>query len=594
MHLVKDKKVFGWVMYDWANSAFATTVMAGFFPVFFKSYWSAGADVNESTALLGIANSIASLVVALIAPILGAIADQSSSRKKMLIFFAYMGALLTGCLFLVNFGNWLLAAVLYVLGTIGFSGANIFYDALLPEIADRKKIDCVSSKGFALGYLGGGLLFLINVLWFLMPDAFGLPSESESSIEQELYKGAKTIQIATNEDFSIPDNLKKGRAIITSSFVAPIEIVSLGDTRKSNWAVLKVDFPANLNIFLLDSLISFGGYKKGTIANYNLEDSTLILKDLTREIAGVDSARFVLRNEITFSDFRDRKLLGVEGLENHFGEAVIKSSFLSPAEAFLSIRLSFLSVALWWGIFTIPLIAYVKERKKTKNKEANIAYYIRKGFWQLGNTFSKIRHLKVVFTFLIAYWLYIDGVDTVIRMAVDYGMSIGFPSDSLIVALLITQFVGFPCALLFGKLSEKWDVKKLLFIAIGVYLIVVLWGVMMTRIIEFYILAIAIGFVQGGIQALSRSYYSRLIPKEQSAEFYGFYNMLGKLAAIFGPAFIGIVGILVRNAGYSANVASRAGIGSIAILFIIGGILLFFVDKEKGEKEVKYLSIKNF
>lgn len=593
MQLVKDKKVFGWIMYDWANSAFATTVMAGFFPIFFKSYWSAGIDVNESTALLGIANSVASLFVALIAPILGAIADQSSSRKKMLIFFAYMGALLTGCLFLVNFGNWLLAAVLYILGTIGFSGANIFYDALLPEVADKKKIDYISSKGFAFGYLGGGLLFLINVLWFLMPDVFGLPSESKAVIEQELRKDAKTIQIDTNEDFSIPSNLEKGRAIITSSFVAPIEIVSLSDTRKSNWAIVKVDFPSDLNISLLDSLISFGGYKKGIIANYNFEDSTLILKDLTREITGADSARFALRNEIVFTDFQDGKLLGVKGLENHFGEAVIESRFLTPSEASLSVRLSFLSVALWWGIFTIPLIVYVKERRKTKNKEAGIAYYIRKGFWQLRDTFSKIRHLKVVFTFLIAYWLYIDGVDTVIRMAVDYGMSIGFPSSSLIISLLITQFVGFPCALLFGKLSEKWDVKKLLFITIGIYLVVVLWGVMMTRVIEFYILAIAIGFVQGGIQALSRSYYSRLIPKEQSAEFYGFYNMLGKFAAIFGPAFIGIVGVLVRNAGYSANIASRAGIGSIAILFIVGGILLHFVDEEKGKKEAKYLSIKN-
>ncbi|MCK4295960.1 MAG: MFS transporter, partial [Candidatus Marinimicrobia bacterium] len=167
--LIKDKKVFGWVMYDWANSAFATTVMAGFFPIFFKTYWSAGANVNESTALLGLANSIASLVVALMAPILGAIADQSAGKKKFLIFFAYMGVLLTGCLFMVEFGNWVLAVFLYVLGTVGFSGANVFYDGLLTDVADEKKIDYVSAKGFALGYLGGGLLFLLNVLWFLKP-----------------------------------------------------------------------------------------------------------------------------------------------------------------------------------------------------------------------------------------------------------------------------------------------------------------------------------------------------------------------------------------------------------------------------------------
>ncbi|MCK4688758.1 MAG: MFS transporter, partial [Candidatus Marinimicrobia bacterium] len=189
------------------------------------------------------------------------------------------------------------------------------------------------------------------------------------------------------------------------------------------------------------------------------------------------------------------------------------------------------------------------------------------------------------------YWLYIDGVDTIIRMAVDYGMSIGFPSSSLIVALLITQFVGFPSALLFGKLGEKWDVKKSIFVGIAVYLCVTIWGVMMTRVVEFYVLAIVIGLVQGGIQALSRSFYSRLIPKDQSAEFYGFYNMLGKFAAILGPVIMGSVGLLVRHAGYSANIASRTGIASISILFIAGAILLYFVDEEKGQSEVEFLRL---
>ncbi|MCK4296694.1 MAG: MFS transporter, partial [Candidatus Marinimicrobia bacterium] len=251
---------------------------------------------------------------------------------------------------------------------------------------------------------------------------------------------------------------------------------------------------------------------------------------------------------------------------------------------------SFLSVALWWAIFTIPLIVYVKERRRSKEKVVKVNY-IKMGFGQLKHTFNKIRHMKVVFLFLLAYWLYIDGVDTIIRMAVDYGMSIGFPSSSLIVALLITQFVGFPSALLFGKLGQKWDVKKSIFIGIAVYLCVTIWGVMMTRVVEFYVLAIAIGLVQGGIQALSRSFYSRLIPKDQSAEFYGFYNMLGKFAAIVGPALIGVVGLLVRNAGYSENIASRAGIGSVALLFIAGAIMLYFVDEEKGREEVKFLEL---
>ncbi|MFA5729468.1 MAG: MFS transporter, partial [Candidatus Neomarinimicrobiota bacterium] len=215
---------------------------------------------------------------------------------------------------------------------------------------------------------------------------------------------------------------------------------------------------------------------------------------------------------------------------------------------------------------------------------------IRQGFSQLLRTFRQVRHLKIVMIFLVAYWLYIDGVDTIIRMAVDYGMSIGFPSSSLIVALLIVQFVGFPAALIFGKLAEKWNPKKALFVTIGVYLGVTAYSVLMKDVKEFYIMAIIIGCVQGGIQAISRSFYARLIPREQSAEFYGFYNMLGKFSVIFGPFLIGTVGLLARRAGLSANLASRVGIGSIAILFLAGAIFLYFVDEERGKIEAKKLN----
>jgi len=588
--LIKDKKVFGWTMYDWANSAFATTVMAGFFPIFFKTYWSAGANVNESTALLGLANSIASLFVALMAPILGAIADQSAGKKKFLIFFAYMGVLLTGCLFIVEFGNWILAVILYVLGTVGFSGANVFYDGLLTDIADERKIDYVSAKGFALGYLGGGLLFLLNVLWFLKPGLFGLPEEITSKIQDKLTKDAAVIRIAEDKDFTIPCETVRGNAVITSVFKTPFKEISVNKEKYHDYIKIKITFPVGLNIALIDSTVSFGGYKKGDIFKYNPADSTFLITNLTRKVTDSDSIQFVLKNKVTFTDFKQQTLLGVKGLENHFGNVNIKSDFLNPPIEFLSIRLSFLSVALWWAIFTIPLITYVKEKRINKEKVQRVNY-IKMGFGQLKHTFNKIRHMKVVFLFLLAYWLYIDGVDTIIRMAVDFGLSIGFHSSSLIVALLITQFVGFPSALLFGKLGQKWDVKKSIFIGIAVYLCVTIWGVMMTRVVEFYVLAIAIGLVQGGIQALSRSFYSRLIPKDQSAEFYGFYNMLGKFAAIFGPVIIGSVGLLVRHAGYSANIASRTGIASVSILFIVGAILLYFVDEKKGQSEVEFLRL---
>jgi UMF1 family MFS transporter len=441
---MNDKKaVWGWAMYDWANSAFATTVMAGFFPIFFKQYWSYGANVNVSTAQLGIGNSIASLLVALMAPVLGAIADKGSAKKKFLIFFAYLGVLMTASLFMIQKGEWAWAIFIYAMGVIGFSGANVFYDSLLPSVASEEKIDFVSSQGFALGYLGGGVLFLINVIMTLKPNLFGLADA---------------------------------------------------------------------------------------------------------------------------------------------GEAV---------------RYSFLTVAVWWGAFTVFTIAWVPE-KKTAAASDEGANFVLDGFRQLINTFKKVRHLKTVFLFLLAYWFYIDGVDTIIRMAVDYGMTLGFKSTDLIVALLIVQFVGFPAALVFGKLGEKWGVRKSIYLAIGVYMCVTVWGTMMTQKMEFYILAIVIGLVQGGIQALSRSYYSRLIPKDQAAEYYGFYNMLGKFAAIFGPALMGIIGLIARRilmppsptpeqVEAVGQLAARWGIGSILILFIIGMTLFYFVDEEKGKADVAYL-----
>ena len=438
------KAVWGWALYDWANSAFATTVMAGFFPVFFKQYWSHGADVNVSTAQLGFGNSLAGLVVALMAPVLGAIADRGSAKKKFLIFFAYLGALMTACLFVVEQGSWGWAVFIYGMGIIGFSGANIFYDSLLPHVAGEKDIDYVSGLGYSMGYLGGGLLFLVNILMALMPGRFG------------------------------------------------------------------------------------------------------------------------------FSD---------------------------SAQA---IRYAFLSVACWWGFFTLFTILWVPEPKKPASPGSRESA-VRKGFRQFLDTFGKARHLKTVSLFLLAYWFYIDGVDTIIRMAVDYGMSLGFRSNDLILALLIVQFVGFPAALAYGKLGQRWGARKGIFLAIGIYMLITLGGVMMTERWHFYVLAVAIGLVQGGIQALSRSFYTLLIPKQQSAEFFGFYNMLGKFATIFGPALMGVVGLVVKRIltppvctqvqlEAIGRFASRCSIGSILVLFLIGGMLLYFVDERKGRSEVAFLA----
>lgn len=422
----KNRQELGWCFYDWANSAFATTVMAGFFPVFFKNYWCQGMEVTKSTAILGMANSLSGFLVAAIAPIIGAIADSGSYKKRFLIFFAYLGVLSTTALFMVQRGNWLFAAVAYTIGTVGFSGSVIFYDSILPLITNKKRIDYVSALGYAMGYLGGGILFAFNIWMILHPAFFGL-------------------------------------------------------------------------------------------------------KDA-----------------------------------NH------------------AIRISFLTVAAWWGIFTLPIIFFVKEPGKEPRISPKFAF--RSGLKQLTHTLHKMQHMKTIVLFLTAYWLYIDGVDTIVRMGVDYGLSIGFEYRDLLLALLITQFVSFPCAIVFGKLGERIGAKHAIFIAIGVYFFAVMWAMRMKATYEFYGLAILIGLVQGGIQAMSRSFYSRLIPHDQLAEFYGFYNMVGKFAVILGPVLIGITGIFFES--------SRMGIASIVILFIAGGVLLFFVDEKKGAEQIKYLSLR--
>uniref|UniRef100_UPI004055D940 MFS transporter n=1 Tax=Candidatus Electronema sp. TaxID=2698783 RepID=UPI004055D940 len=418
------KQVVSWAMYDWANSAFATTVMAGFFPVFFKQYWSAGSEAVESTFRLGAANSVASLFIVIVAPVLGAIADRSGAKKKFLAFFAFLGILMTGGLFFVSKGSWQLAACLYVFGIIGFSGGNIFYDSLLVSVAGPKKVDTVSALGFSLGYLGGGILFACNVFMTLKPELFG---------------------------------------------------------------------------------------------------------------------------------------------------------FADKAEA---VRWSYLTVAIWWAVFSLPVLLFVKEERSADGGQIGLNA-VAAGFRQLAETFAEIRRLKVVLLFLAGYWLYIDGVDTIVRMAVDYGLSIGLETSGLMTALLITQFVGFPAAIAFGKIGEKIGAKTGILICIGVYILITIWAYFMSRQAEFYLLAVGIGLVQGGVQALSRSLYTRIIPRSKSAEFFGFYNMLGKFAAVVGPLMMGWIGVLSGS--------PRTGILSLILLFLAGGALLLQVNVEEGTRMAQEL-----
>ncbi len=393
--------------------------MAGFFPLFFKQYWAADVSASESTFMLGSINAFASLVVVVLAPLLGAIADKGSSRKRFLLYFACMGVVMTGSLFLVAAGGWWLALTLYVLAVIGFSSGNVFYDALLVEVVDEADVDRVSAFGFSLGYLGGGILFAVNVLMTLNPNWFGL------------------------------------------------------------------------------------------------------------------------------------------------------------ADTASAVKASFLMVAIWWALFSVPILLFVPE--PGSGTSLGLSAGIKAGIGQLRETLSKLTQLRQAWIFLLAYWLYIDGVDTIVRMAVDYGLALGFDSNGLIVALLITQFVGFPAAIVFGQLAERWGARQCIYLAIGVYLMIILWAYQMNQVWEFYMLATAIGLVQGGIQALSRSYYIRLIPKDKPAEFFGFYNMLGKFAAVFGPMLMGVVSLATGN--------PRLSILSVAILFVAGALLLKCVDEEAGKAD---------
>lgn len=414
------KEIFSWALYDWANSAFATTVMAAFFPIFFSQYWSYGGDSVTSTFFLGLGNSIESLIVAIGAPVVGAIADRGSYRKKLLIMFAFLGAVMTSALFWVAMGLWPVAMVLYIVANIGFAGANTLYDSLLPAVASEKKVDFVSSLGYSLGYIGGGLLFLLNVLMYLFPSFFGL------------------------------------------------------------------------------------------------------------------------------------------------------------ADEIAAVKVSFLMVGIWWIVFSLPLFIFVKE---PEGENLSLSTAVKDGFGAVKKTLSSLKKLKNTALFLVAYWCYIDGVDTIIRMATDYGTALGFSSSSLIVALLITQFVAFPSALLYSFFGHKIGIKKALLVAIAGYAVIACFGFFMTNETQFYILAVCIGLFQGGIQALSRSFYSRLIPEAQSSQFYGFFNMLGKFAAIIGPLLIGVVSLITGQ--------QRYGILSLIILFVAGGIFLSKVDEKNVADDLK-------
>ena len=418
------RELRAWAFYDWANSAFVTTIVAAVFPIFYSSVAAADLPDDQATARFAFTTAIALALVALLTPVLGAVADYLGAKKRLLGSFLVLGVLATATMFFIGRGDWLFASAVFVFGNVGFAGANVFYNSLLPHVAREDEIDRVSTAGYALGYLGGGLLLAINLAWILAPGTFGL------------------------------------------------------------------------------------------------------------------------------------------------------------ADAEVATRLSFVSVALWWLGFSLPLFRRVPEPpRQLEPDEVTSLNPARVAVTRLVETFHEIRGYRHAFLFLLAFLAYNDGISTIIRMATVYGTEIGLGETDLIGAILLVQFVGIPFTFLFGLLAGRIGAKRALYLGLTVYVLVSVLGYFMSQALHFYALAILVGMVQGGAQGLSRSLYASLIPRHKSAEFFSFFAVGDKFAGILGPFIFGLVTTL-------------AGGGRLAILavigfFVVGMVLLAFVNIPAGQRAAR-------
>lgn len=415
-----QRAVKGWIMFDWAHSAFATTMMAAVLPIFYSAV--AASTLPEShlaTVYWGNTQTIAMIIVALISPILGAVADFSGSKVRLIRWFTIVGALASASFVLIGPGDYLLASFILIVALIGYSVATSVSNGLLSDLVPEEKRDMISAKGFAYGYIGGGILLVINLAMILKPGWFGL------------------------------------------------------------------DGPT----------------------------------------AGM--------------------------------------------------KASFVTVALWWLLFAIPLFRHVKDRRRDERMSPR--HYINIGFGRTWKTLKSLSRYPELLKFLIAYWFFNDGISTIITMATIYGKEIGLDQNHLISALVITQFIGIPCTLLFGKIAERIGSKQSLYVSLSIYVLIVTLGFFMSETWHFYALAVMVGFVQGGSQAISRSIYSRLAPADRSAEFFGFLNISDKFSAIMGPALFSAFTLWFGS--------GRFGILVLIAFFLIGIGLLTKVRLEKGKRE---------
>jgi len=416
-HLDK-RAVKAWIMYDWANSAYATTVLAAVLPVFYASVAAATLDADTAASYLAYTHSIGMLCVALLTPLLGTLADLSGRKGDFLRVFSIIGIIATLGFSIVGEGDWLLASTLLVISTIGFAGGNTFYDAMLPDLVSADRRDMVSSKGYAYGYIGGGLLLAVNMLMIQQPGWFGMGST----------------------------------------------------------------------------------------------------------LAGT--------------------------------------------------RLAFSSVALWWLLFSIPLFRHAPRRPAAPDMPKSWKAYAGVGVRRLRQTFRQIRRFPQLMRMLVAFWFFNDGINTIILMATIYGTSIGIGTADLMLALLLTQFIGFPCTLLLGAWAQRWGAKQVLMVSLSIYICIVILGYFMTSAIHFYLLAGLVGVVQGISQSTARSLFSNLMPAGRTGEYFGFVNITGKFSSIFGPFVFGWVGQLTGS--------TRWGILSLIFFFAAGIAVLLTVKVQQG------------
>ncbi len=409
-----------WAFYDWANSAFFTTVVTAIFPDFFASVASAGVPAALSTTRFATATTIAVAIVAVLAPALGVLADRAGLKKSLLAAFAGLGIGATLAMLFIREGQWFFAAAVFIVANVGMNGSLVFYDALLPHIARPHELDRVSSAGFALGYLGGGLLLALNLAWILMPQAFG-----------------------------IPDTLS-------------------------------------------------------------------------------------------------------------------------------AVRLSFLSVAIWWAAFSIPLLRVVPEPPASDRRPGeSVARQIIRAFGALRGALSELRRYPDAFLLLVAFLLYNDGIQTIIRMASIYGAEIGIDRNDRIMAFVLVQFLGVPFAFLFGQLAERLGARPSLFVALGVYTLIAGIGYLMSTASQFFLLAGLVATVQGGSQALSRSLFASMIPRARSSEFFGFFSVFEKMAGVLGPALFAITVALTGS--------SRGAVLAVVAFFVAGAAVLARVNVAEGQ-----------